>query len=425
MITYLAWMPLGFVVAKFYAKYTSLDVATIGIIILVGRLFDAFTDPLLAYASDRFDTRWGRRKPWIVLSAPVFATGFALLAMPPQDIHWSYFFIANVVLYSGWTFFEITHIAWGLEFERNPERRANLGVLLKFFAYLGSLAFFAYPFMFNPDSGSSEFTPPVMAAIGITVAVAFPALALLATVTTPREIRLGNRPFELLAGVREIAANRHFLAYLSAYGLWALADGLLIGLYVIYVDAWHDLAAHEGLILLGTYFARVIMAPAAIPLLRRFPGKSIWSAACLANVLFFLALLFIPTGEGALASLIVLAWLAGFSDCVIGIVSITLLGSLVDEDALGTGRDKAASYKAFVNLAEKILRAIGISGGLLVVGMAGLRVGEQNSSLALSVLVGVVAAGPAVLNLASALIMRYLPGYIGGLPGRAATGEAR
>src|SRR5690606_22945787 len=102
MITYLAWMPLGFVVAKFYAKYTSLDVATIGIIILVGRLFDAFTDPLLAYASDRFDTRWGRRKPWIVLSAPVFATGFALLAMPPQDIHWSYFFIANVVLYSGW-----------------------------------------------------------------------------------------------------------------------------------------------------------------------------------------------------------------------------------------------------------------------------------------------------------------------------------
>ncbi|HVK81067.1 MAG TPA: MFS transporter, partial [Verrucomicrobiae bacterium] len=49
MVTYLAWMPLGYVIAKFYAKYTALDLATIGLIIFVGRIFDAAIDPLVAY----------------------------------------------------------------------------------------------------------------------------------------------------------------------------------------------------------------------------------------------------------------------------------------------------------------------------------------------------------------------------------------
>lgn len=409
MITYLAWMPLGYVIVKFYAKYTSLDLATIGLIILVGRLFDAFSDPAIAYLSDRFDTRWGRRKPWILLSAPVFATGFALLAMPPQNIHWSYFLLANIVLYSGWTFFEVTHIAWGLEFERDYERRTNIGVLLKFFAYVGSLAFFAFPFIFNTEPGSSEFTRPVMTALGIAVAASFPVLALLAVWTVPKEEKLGTKPFHIREAARDIFTNKNFLIYLSAYGLWVLSDGVLIGLFVVYVDAYHDLSASEGVILMATYFSRVLSVPLAMAMFRRFPRRTMWTLACLANALLFPSILLFPQGASAFIYLMTFAALVGIVDCVIGILAITMLGDVIDEDALRTGSDKAASYKASVNIVEKTLRAIGISGSIMLVGFAGLQLDGENTDLALLLLLLVLGLGPGILNFTSALTMRRLP----------------
>lgn len=409
MITYLAWMPLGYVVAKFYAKYTSLDLATIGLIIFVGRLFDAFSDPLVAYLSDRFDTRWGRRKPWIVLSAPVFASGFAMLVMPPNDIHWSYFLLANVILYSGWTFFEVSHVAWGLELDRSHDGRTKIAVLLKLFAYIGSLAFFAFPFIFNPDPNSTEFTRPVMTALGFVVVGAFPVLVLFSVLAAPSEQRLGDQPYRLREVFKEIRRNPHLLTYLGGFGAWVVADGVIIGLFIVYVDAFHNLSSAEGIILLAAYLSRVLAAPVAMVMLTRFSRPKFWLGACIANACLYPILIFMPQGAEALPLLVGFAVVAGVIDCAIGILAITLLGDLIDEDAARTRRDKAASYKACVNLAEKSLRALGISGGLFVVGAAGLTIGQGNSTVSLLILVGILAGAPSLLNLISAFTMRRLP----------------
>lgn len=408
MITYLAWMPLGYVIAKFYAKYTSLELATIGLIIFAGRIFDAAIDPLVAYLSDRFDTRWGRRKPWIVLSAPLFATGFVMLVTPPENVHWTYFLLANVVLYSGWTFFEITHVAWGLEIDREPAARSKIAVLLKLSAYVGSLAFFAFPFLFNPEPGSTEFTPPVMAALGMCVAAAFPVLAVLAVLAAPTEQRIGDKPFRVREVLDEMRRNKRLMYYLAGFGFWAVADGVIVGLFIVYVDAYHHLSAAEGLILLAAYLSRVIAAPAALMFIRRLPRRTFWIVSVLGNALLYTTLFLIQPGAGALPWLMTFAVIAGVIDCVIGILALMLLGDIIDDDARRTQRDKAASYKAVVNLVEKGLRAVGLSGGLLIVGMAGLAVGEENTPTALFALLAVLAAAPIVLNLASAFSMSFL-----------------
>lgn len=425
MVTYLAWMPLGYVIAKFYAKYTSLDLATIGLIIFVGRIFDAAIDPLVAYLSDRFDTRWGRRKPWVLLSAPLFATGFVMLVSPPENIHWTYFLLANVVLYSGWTFFEITHVAWGLEIDRDPAARSKIAVLLKLCAYVGSLAFFVFPFLFNPDPSSTEFTPPVMAALGMSVAAAFPILAVLAVTLAPTETRIGDKPFRLREVIGEMRANARLMFYLAGFGLWAVADGVIVGLFIVYVDAYHHLSAAEGLILLAAYLSRVVAAPAALLLIRRLERRTFWIICAIANALLYCTLFLIPPGAASLPWLMTFAIVAGVIDCVLGILALMLLGDLIDEDAQRTRRDKAASYKAAVNLVEKGLRALGLSGGLLVVGAAGLAVGEQNSPMALMALLAVLAAVPALLNLASAFSMSFLRFKNGAEPEAATDGLIR
>ena len=408
LVTSLAWMPLGYVVVKFYGKYTSLDITQIGLIVLVARLFDALSDPLVAYLSDRFDTRWGRRKPWIVLSAPMISTGFLLLFSPPQSLHWSYFLLANIVMYSGWTFFEITHVAWGLEFDRNHESRSRIGLLLKLAAYVGSLLFFAFPFLFNPNPESSEFTPEVMQSLGICIAASFPLLALLAVSAAPTERRLGGLPFNAFSAVREMAVNSNFRAYLAAFSFWALADSIVVALFIVYIDAVHGLSAAEGMILLAAYSARLAGVPLAIKLFHRYSRKSLWIGCVTATGLVYPLLLLFPTGGEALPYLVVFAVVLGLVDCVVGVLAITILGDVVDEDAIRTSRDKAASYKAVVNLAEKTVRAVGTSACLLAVGSAGLVIGSSNTASAVLALTLVLALAPAVMNLASALSMRKL-----------------
>lgn len=41
--------------------------STIGVVAAVGRLWDAFTDPIIANSSDRFSSRFGRRIPFLFL----------------------------------------------------------------------------------------------------------------------------------------------------------------------------------------------------------------------------------------------------------------------------------------------------------------------------------------------------------------------
>jgi GPH family glycoside/pentoside/hexuronide:cation symporter len=62
-------------------KYVPLGV--FGLILALGRVLDAVTDPLIGYWSDRTKSRWGRRKPYIFVSAPILFISFLLVWTPP------------------------------------------------------------------------------------------------------------------------------------------------------------------------------------------------------------------------------------------------------------------------------------------------------------------------------------------------------
>jgi Na+/melibiose symporter-like transporter len=182
----------------------------------------------------------------------------------------------------------------------------------------------------------------------------------------------------------------------------------VVGLFIVYLDAYHDLSASEGLILLAAYLSRVLAAPLALVLIRRWERRRFWVATALANAALYSCLFFLPQGPQAFVWLVGFAIAAGVLDCILGILSLMLLGDVIDDDARRTQRDKAASYKAAVNLADKTLRAVGLSGGLVVAGTAGLVVGGVNTPEALLALLFLLAAAPAFLNLVAAWGMSEL-----------------
>ena len=49
----------------FYNQVMGLDASTVGLVIFLALVCDAFIDPLIGVLSDRTQGRWGRRHPWM------------------------------------------------------------------------------------------------------------------------------------------------------------------------------------------------------------------------------------------------------------------------------------------------------------------------------------------------------------------------
>ena len=64
-------LPLTVYLPPFYEGPIGLSVGTVGIIFMVARFWDIFTDPLMGALVDRYPSKWGRRKHWIVIGIPI------------------------------------------------------------------------------------------------------------------------------------------------------------------------------------------------------------------------------------------------------------------------------------------------------------------------------------------------------------------
>ena len=68
---YLGSIPVGLYIPFVYAKDFGLELADVGLILMLARISDVITDPLIGYLSDHTQTRFGRRKPWLAGGAAV------------------------------------------------------------------------------------------------------------------------------------------------------------------------------------------------------------------------------------------------------------------------------------------------------------------------------------------------------------------
>ena len=77
---------IGFILLIYLTDTVGIAAGLAGTVIMIGKIWDAITDPLVGYLSDRTNHRWGRRRPYILFgSIPLFICMILMFTNPKLE----------------------------------------------------------------------------------------------------------------------------------------------------------------------------------------------------------------------------------------------------------------------------------------------------------------------------------------------------
>jgi maltose/moltooligosaccharide transporter len=134
-------------------------------------LINMFVQPWVGAKSDRTWNRFGRRKPWILLGAPIALLGFVFIPVAQSVLAIAVFILITNI---GMALFRSPTIAWlGDLFEPNDRSKAN-GVINLMGGVGGLLAYFGGGILFNAFGRQAPFLAGAVAMfVALTVAILF------------------------------------------------------------------------------------------------------------------------------------------------------------------------------------------------------------------------------------------------------------
>ena len=113
------YLLIGLFVMKFSTDVLLIAPAAMGLIFSASRIWDAISDPLAGYLSDRTKSRLGRRRSWLLASILPITGTFIMVFAPPQSFEggWltAWMAVAIIGFYSAMTVFFVPHLSLGAE----------------------------------------------------------------------------------------------------------------------------------------------------------------------------------------------------------------------------------------------------------------------------------------------------------------------
>ncbi|MCP5057850.1 MAG: MFS transporter [bacterium] len=400
---------VGMYLPNFYTDELGVSAGLLSWVFLAGRLSDAVTDPLMGFISDRTATRWGRRRPYMLLAALPIWLIFYLVWSPASSLSptgvFVHLLVCYLLLYAFLTVFSIPYISLGMELTPNYDDRTRLFGVRQVFTVVGTAAGMLAPFAFAELIGTKEDGYPVMAlALG-----GFGAVLILfaSSRIAERPAVVVRNPLPFVQGLRVTAANRPFrillLVYLASHvgGSFIAPLGLFIAKYVIKLE-W----AMQPVML-----AYLVGSLLSVPLwlrLSRIHGKNrTWTAGMLVGVAAYA--ISYSYHEGTWVLWVILGAVVGAVHGCTLTLGPAIAADAIDEDELETGQRREGVFMGIWSFVDKA--AIGVA---VFIGMQGLEfIGYvPNQDQTESVIEGMkflYCILPAILNLLAVIIFQRFP----------------
>jgi len=342
----------------YYFTVVGLDIRWYVLAAVIWTLWNAFNDPFIGYLSDRTNTRWGRRKPFIMIGTIPILILEIILWLPPTNNQFTIFIYLLIMLICYDTFYTMIALPFDSLFPElytSVKERSEVNTIKQLLAVLGLLAAALVPGFIVDSDAMSYVINGIVTSIIVGVSL---IIALKWGVKERREFKMDyQQSFKFFEGLKYTLKNKGFVLYTIIFFLYEYIILLLATIVQIFGKEVLNATEFQTSIIMGIMY---LMGAISVVLWRwldiKIGSRKGLAISVIAYFLASLPLMFISVYE--IAVIIAIFMGIGFGGMIYYIYLI--IADVIDEDELKTGTRHEGAFFGITNFFMRLSMILSI-----------------------------------------------------------------
>jgi oligogalacturonide transporter len=351
-------------------------------IILVARIFDAVIDPIIGWISDRTQSRFGKRRIYLIICSPLIVVAMFLMFYPFNFSNEALQVIAVLLAYLIFVAVQSTimipYFSLASEISRDYQNRASFNSYRLAFSIFSSIICVAVPKIIVDSFADPRIGYQVMSlSFGIFFGISILLSGLFAKEEIKSPIVKTKLSFKALA---EPLKLKPFRQYLGMFLFMQIAMSVMSGLFFFYIDFYiiKDVTASGGTSMVGTiaaalmFFTQIVALPFYLKMIEKFSKAFTYRFGAIIWIVSAIGLFFVPANVNPIV-IYILAVVMGFGISAPGLIPHTMFGDVADAGQLKFKKRIEGQMSGFSNFVSQIAQALGLSFAMFILGLAGFK----------------------------------------------------
>ncbi len=427
------WKLFSYFLPFFYSNVFGLSLADAGVLMLVTRIWDAVSDPMMGIISDRTKTRWGKYRPYLLFFALPFAVCGILLFTTPENGKTVWAYVTYLLMMTVYTGINVPYGSLLNVMTADSDEKSVLSSYRMFFAYGGSfIALFAWEPLCNMfDKGrvavegagglaSISTSPAAWNKAMIIIATCCFILFILSFLLTKEHVKsestvsvgkdlkllLKNKPWWILIGAA--LASNLFNTVRGTTTAYFFAD--YIQKIVEMAPQWAFLVSASIFLSIGE-IANMVGVVIAVPMSKHLGKKSTYMISMAVLIGLSIAFFFLPATAGGYWAMLAFQILISVFTGIISPLVWSMYADVADYSELKDGTASTGLIFSSASMAQKFGGAFGGSAVMWLLAAFGYStvagaVQTETAILGLRILMSWVPAAVAALSI---LVVWFYP----------------
>ncbi|PPK62314.1 Na+/melibiose symporter-like transporter [Malaciobacter marinus] len=296
-------LPLYIYLPTFYAKDVGIDMALVGATLLIARVIDVFTDPIIGRLSDKYFKRY----IFIIIGSILVLFSFYFLTHPISNANAFYLFIFSVLIYTGWSLLTIPYFSLSAEISFNKNHNNLLASSREFFTIIAVVLALFLPYYFNISKDEQKS----LLLMWDLVLYLLPILLIFLVFGTKNTQKI-DADITIKESFVFLKKNSFkFRKLFFAFFINNIANAIPATLFILFVTYVLNEKDSIGVLLLVYFLSGVLALPFWYYISKRFGKKNSWIYSIILASLVFLYVPFLS--EGDFVPFLIVCIISGFS----------------------------------------------------------------------------------------------------------------
>ena len=345
---------------SFYNLSVGFALSTVGMIILISRVFDVFSDFIIGYLTERRFIKGLPKKNQILLGIFVFIFSIiGLYVIQPNNYYW-FIFYYNLALIS-YSIAIIPYDSIVIDQKKIQHRRFYIAAIKEIFTILGVLAALIIPTVLSKILSVELLNQEVIKITGLIIII----LAIIGSILFYLFFEEDNQFHSKFISFKEIkfylSQNKKISPFAVITFLNLLANNFTANLFIIFVSSYLGLSNYAGPLLILYFLITLISTPVWYHFGKTFSNMFLLQVGTIITIVGFFFVLFTNDNHWYLYLIVVL--ITGFGVGIDLIVPQTELAEILDQN---TQNRLSQIFTALFSMIRKA--AIGLAGGIALTG---------------------------------------------------------